>query len=92
MTMRQNDLFSAAKGSVAPGVADTPQPDTVRVRLHALLRMVRDASEMPWEPSRARVQEYLFTNMASWLPQDERDTLRKAFASEMSRLRRGTGG
>jgi hypothetical protein len=90
--MRQNDLFSAAQGSVAPGVADTPEPSTIRVRLHALLAMVRDASEMPWEPSRARVQEYLFANMASWLPQDERDTLRQAFAVEMSRLRRGVSG
>lgn len=90
--MRQDDLFGAAQGSVAPYVADTPEPGTVRARLHALLTMVRDASEMPWEPSRARAQEYLFTNMASWLPQEERDTLRQAFAAEMSRLRRGRGG
>ena len=82
MRMRQDDLFSDAQGSVAPYVADTPEPGTVRTRLHALLTMVSDASEMPWEPSRARAQEHLFTNMASWLPQEERDMLRQAFAAE----------
>jgi hypothetical protein len=90
--MRQGDLFGVAPGSDAPDMTETPEPGTVRLRLHALLATVRHASEMPWEPSRARAQEHLFTNMANWLPQDERDALRQAFAAEMTRLRRGTRG
>ena len=85
--MRQGDLFAVANGVAAPPPPETPEPGAIRARLHAMLSLVRDACEMPWEPSRARVQEYLFTNMATWLPQEERDALRQAFAAEMRRLR-----
>jgi len=84
-TMRQGDLFSAA---AAPPPPDAPDPDAIRARLHAMLTLVSDACEMPWEPSRARVQEHLFINMAAWLPSQERDALRQAFTAEMCRLRR----
>jgi hypothetical protein len=71
-TSRQGDLFASA------GVADrtaeeTPDPDLVRRRLYAVLALVRDASQIPWEPPRARAQELLFWNMAAWLGQDERE-------------------
>jgi hypothetical protein len=85
--MRQGDLFAAATALAAPAPPETPDPGSVRARLLATLARVRDAREMPWEPSRARAQEHLFTNMAAWLPQEERDALRQAFATEMSRLR-----
>jgi hypothetical protein len=51
-----------------------------------MLTLVRDACEMPWDLSRARAQEHLFFNMAEWLPSQERETLRQAFAAEMRRL------
>lgn len=82
--MRQGDLFAAAAAPVPP---ETPDPGVIRARLHSILVLVRDALEIPWEPSRARVQEHLFVNMAMWLPQEEREALRRAFAAEMSRLR-----
>ncbi len=84
-TTRQGDLFAATASSIPP--PEIPDPITIRARLHALLALVRDACEMPWEPSRARVQEHLFINMASWLPQEERDDLRQAFVVEINRLR-----
>jgi hypothetical protein len=83
-TTRQGDLFATA---AVPAPPDTPDPDAIRTRLRAVLALVRDACEMPWEPSRARVQELLFINMATWLPTQERETLRQAFAAEMRRLR-----
>jgi hypothetical protein len=86
-TMRQGDLFAAASATVRPSTAEAPEPETIRARLHAILALLRDACEMPWEPLRARTQEYLFTNMAEWLPQEERDALRREFAAQMSRLR-----
>jgi hypothetical protein len=82
--MHQADLFAAA---AAPAPSETPDPDAIRTRLHTLLALVRGACEMPWEPPRARAQEHLFINMAAWLPSQERDTLRQAFAEEMRRLR-----
>ncbi len=89
--MRQSDLFSAADNFVAAQVAETPEPETIRVRLHVMLAVVRGASEMPWEAARARAQELIFVNMARWLPQPERDELRQAFAAEMIRLRNTAG-
>jgi hypothetical protein len=83
-TTRQGDLFATA---AAPAPPDTPDPEAIRARLHAMLALVRDAREMPWEPSRVRVQEHLFMNMATWLPSQECETLRQAFAAEMRRLR-----
>jgi hypothetical protein len=85
--MRQTDLFSFAETFVPADVPETPAPETVRVRLHAMLNVVRSASEMPWEPHRARAQELVFANMASWLPEHERDELRQAFTAQMVRLR-----
>jgi len=86
--MRQPDLFGAA-GPVAPAPPEVPDPAAVRERLHSMLLLVRGASEMPWPPQRARVQEIMFPNMANWLPEGERDALRRDFAAEMDRLRRG---
>jgi hypothetical protein len=83
--MRQGDLFAANTSSTPP--PEIPDRIAIRARLHALLALVRGACEMPWEPSRARVQEHLFINMASWLPQEECEDLRHAFAVEMRRLR-----
>jgi hypothetical protein len=83
--MRQGDLFAAKASSITP--PEIPDRIAIRARLHALLALLRDACEMPWEPSRARVQEHLFINMASWLPQEEGEDLRHAFAAEMRRLR-----
>ena len=86
-TTRQGDLFAAASASTAPRAIETPDPAAIRARLHAMLATVRGSREMPWEPARARAQEFLFVNMANWLPEGERDALRRAFAAEMNRLR-----
>lgn len=63
-TLRQADLIGTVRGPAAPLPPETSEPDTVRVRLYALLGMARAAREMPWEPPR----------------EDERDALRHAFA------------
>jgi hypothetical protein len=86
-TIRQGDLFTVAAGPAAYSASETPDPEAIRTRLQALLALLRDAAEVPWAPSRARAQEYLFMNMAAWLPQAERDALRRDFAAEMARLR-----
>lgn len=85
--IRQGDLFAAVGAPVRPSKGEGPEPETIRARLHATLVLLRSAYEMPWDPLRARTQEYLFTNMTLWLPQEERDALRQEFAVQMSRLR-----
>ena len=86
--MRQPDLFGAAKTPAATPLSDIPDPAAIRVRLHSLLETARAATTMPWPPTRARVQEIIFHNMANWLPPAERDELRAAFLNELNRLSR----
>jgi hypothetical protein len=84
--MRQADLFATEDRRAEPP-PETPSPASVRRRLHALLEELRASSAMPWTPPRVRTVEHLFRNMTKWLPQEERDSLRRAFAAEMERLR-----
>lgn len=86
--MSQADLFAPLRGRAAPP-PDRPEPDAVRARLLEWLATARAAREMPWTPQRVGTLEHLFHNMANWLPEDERDGLRRAFAAELARLRRG---
>ena len=86
-TIRQGDLFAVAAAPAASSASEVADPEAIRTRLHALLALLRNAVEMPWVPPRARAQEHLFMNMAAWLPQAERDALRREFAAEMHRLR-----
>ena len=81
--MSQIDLFA---GQAPAASCETPTPDAVRPRLHALLEKARNASVMPWEETRARATEHLFHNMANWLPDAEGEALRAAFKAEMTRL------
>ncbi len=43
---------------------------------------------MPWSERDARMWQTVFPNMANWLPHDEAEQLRAAFAREMERLHR----
>jgi hypothetical protein len=85
---------SHARLTVQPGLFDTepppsyaPDPEDIRKRLHDLLTTARNARQMPWDPQRERVNATLFHQMANWLPEQERDSLREAFAQELARLR-----
>ncbi len=64
----------------------TPDPEVIRRRLNALLDRARQARSMPWSPRDARMWQTVFPNMANWLPVDEAEQLRSAFAAEMKRL------
>lgn len=94
----QADLFGGvadpAQGSLfGEGRLETPQasylpnPEDVRRRLQGLLAKARSADTMPWKERDARMWQIVFPNMANWLPDEEADQLRFAFAEEMQRLR-----
>lgn len=79
--MAQFELFTDA-----PPPSTTPTADGVRDRLEAILASLRAADKMPWTPSEARHWSIVVPQMANWLPADERDAVRAAFAAELTRL------
>lgn len=86
MSMRQIDLFAGARSRVH--VPQTPDPEAVRTRLLSVLEQLSSAKQMPWEPWQLRSWQYVFHNMANWLPPEERDMLRETFSREVERLQR----
>jgi hypothetical protein len=96
MATQQTELFGTAQGSLfgdgedriphpaAPSTA--PDPEKVRRKLLGLLEKARTAQTMPWNARDARMYQTIFPNMANWLPDDEANQLRFAFAQEMQRL------
>jgi hypothetical protein len=84
--MRQADLFH---GKNQTSIAEEPQPpsaDIARQRLASILNEARSASKLPWPQPRVRTVELLFANMSKWLPEPEREQMKKAFSQELSRL------
>ena len=65
----------------------TPDPETIRLSLHALVGKARKAPAVPWPERDARMWQTVFPQMADWLPDEEADQLRFAFAREIERLK-----
>lgn len=82
----QASLFGGGDDRMqAPRGRATPDPETVRLRLTALVAKAR-RSQLPWSERDARMWQIVFPNMAKWLPEEEAEQLRFAFAREMERL------
>lgn len=85
----QGSLFGGDDGRLQTPVQNTtPDPDKVRQRLISLIEKARSAARMPWPEHQARVWQFVFPNMAKWLPEDEAQQLSFEFAREMERLNR----
>ncbi len=99
MTATKPDLFGhqPAQGSLfgdgedrmppPPRASTDPDPERVRRRLTALLEKARSADKMPWSEKDARMWEIVVPQMANWLPEEEANQMRFAFAQELERLR-----
>lgn len=89
----QGSLFGDAADRIPDSVSDErsylSDPADIRRRLHATLETARAADRMPWEPRKARMWRTVFPQMANWLPREEAEELRLAFAREMERLTLG---
>ncbi len=84
----QRSLFGAGEDRLqAPRQHSLPDPETVRLRLRALVEKARSAEKMPWSERDARMWQTVFPNMAKWLPEDEAYQLCFEFAQEMERLK-----
>lgn len=87
-TPGQLSLFGEGEDRLrAPRPDYTPDPEKVRRRLTALLAQARGARVMPWPERDARMWQTVFPPMANWLPEDEANQLRFAFAQEIERLK-----
>jgi hypothetical protein len=86
---RQTDLFAVQPGlfDALPPKPVEPSPDRIRRTLNELLATAQAAERMPWDAQRAEVNAIRFHQMANWLPQEERDSMRAAFVRELDRLR-----
>ncbi len=80
----QGELFSDQKREKREWIVNA---DTVREKMQRLLETARSAQSMPWPPRKAKIYETIFPQMADWLPTDEADQLRFAFAAELARLK-----
>jgi hypothetical protein len=82
----QCDLFAnepARNNGV--GVAD---PNDIRARLHKMLAEARAAeSTSPWNERTTRLYQFIFPQMAHWLPDAEAEQLRSEFRTELERLK-----
>lgn len=84
----QGNLFGSGDDRMqAPHRRSLPDPEAVRVRLKSLLEKARLAEKMPWSERDAQMWQTVFPNMAKWLPDNEAEQLRFAFAQEMERLK-----
>lgn len=61
-------------------------PDTIRVRMLAILAEAQAAEAMPWTPRDLRSHTAMFPIMSGWLPPDEADGLVRAFDAELTRF------
>lgn len=70
-----------------PPRQETVDPQEVREELVALLataQAARDAA--PWDRRTHRYYKTVFPQMANWLPEEEANQLRFAFARELERI------
>ena len=91
MDWRQDDMFGMPQGDLFAGERREPAPfrpdiDAVRAQLVDLLELARGSQTLPWTERKARYHRTVFPQMADWLPVDEADALRAAFAAELERL------
>ena len=82
----QPDLFDAPRPA-APERAP-PDLDFIRKHLHRVMRLVRNASSMPWGPADAEHWQKFFPELTALLPPDEGKQLLQAFRTEIERISR----
>ena len=64
---------------------EMPTAASVRPRLEAVLRQLRDGSASAWSQAERRRWAVIFPQMCAWLPDGERETKRAEFASLFGR-------
>ncbi|NJN36030.1 MAG: hypothetical protein HC794_02015 [Nitrospiraceae bacterium] len=73
--MSQIEMFAP----VLKPKAALPTPETVRLRVDAVLKELRDGTASGWPESVWRRWKVVFPQMCEWLPESERDAKRSEF-------------
>jgi hypothetical protein len=73
--MSQFEMFSPS----APRKIQMPTADTVRPKLDAVLRQLKDGQASDWSKAEQRRWEVIFPQMCEWLPEGEREMKRAEF-------------
>lgn len=81
----QESLFGEGRMTV-PRKSSTPDAETIRGRLRALLGKLENAETMPLSDRDVRMWCAVVPNMTRWLPDTEAEAIRTDFAREMDRL------
>lgn len=81
--MSQLSLFDSPKPALE---RRAPNPDFIRKHLNRVLRLMREAEQMPWSEGEARSWERQFPELAKLLPEDEAQKYRAQFEAEWERL------
>lgn len=79
--MAQLDMFGVEAPAQASTAAD---PERVRRKLEALLEEARGAGALGLPQARRRLMETVVPQMVRWLPEDEAEQVKRAFAEALA--------
>lgn len=82
--MSQLSLFEQPK---AAPERRAPNPDFIRKHLNRVLRLMRDAEQLPWSEAEAQSWEKQFPELAKLLPDEEAAHYCFQFDAEWGRLK-----
>ena len=80
--MNQLEMFAPQQQRQAA----MPTAESVRPRLEAVLRQLRDGSSTKWSDAERRRWTVVFPQMSEWLPPDERTGLNEEFKRLIANL------
>ena len=80
--MSQLELFA---DTIEP-VSTKPTEESIRARLDSVLGLLRSVSELPWSPRETAKWKLIIPQMADWLPEGERESVRTQFETLLARL------
>lgn len=87
MSSSEPDFFSVGLEDTAKTRSYEPNPEQVREELNAVLAEAKAAQTgCLWDERTLEFHKVVFPQMANWLPDEERDRLRSAFAQEIARI------
>lgn len=73
--MSQMEMFAP----IVRKTVEMPTANSVRPRLEAVLRQLRDGSAVEWSESERRRWRVVFPQMCEWLSETEREGMRSEF-------------
>jgi hypothetical protein len=87
LSTSEPDFFSIGLEETSKRTSYEPDREEVRRELIDVLEAAKAATDIcPWDARTFKYHKVVFPQMANWLPADERDQMRFAFAREVERI------